>query len=144
MTLTFSHFFKKKRSYQKYYKDEKLVSEVFEVFRTRDIDTYTLQEISCNTNIPQSILSKWRTRFKNDPLYRPGNFGMHRRLFTDIQEKAVAEYIRIQYLATGRLVKRKNLREIIHNLWISIEPEKRSQTNMCSRFYIISPTACWL
>ena len=46
-----------------------------------------------------------------------------KRLFTDVQEKAVADFLRIQYMIPGILVRRKHLRYIIRNLWQQYHPE---------------------
>ena len=137
MDLKFTHKYIVKRPYQKYWKDRELVKEVFNVFVTQSENDYTLKEISQKTNIPIPVLSKWRKKFKQDQSYRPGNYGIHNRLFTDAQEAAVAEFLRIQYIATGRMVKRKHLRKILHDLWVSIDPITRQNSKSLFSYHFL-------
>ena len=116
--MQFTHRFNEKRKYRKYYQDTKLVDEIFSFFATHDEKTYTLVELSENTNVATTVLSKWRLAYKKDASYRPGGkFGVHRRRFTQIQEKAIAEMLRIQYVIPGIIVRRKHLRHLFFDLW---------------------------
>ena len=73
-------------------------------------------------------MHKWRKNFIEDTSYRPGqSFGKHRMNFTSVQEKAVAEFLRIQYLLSGVIVKRKNLRDLIFDCWKSFDLPNRRQ-----------------
>ena len=137
MDLKFTHKYIVKRPYQKYWKDRELVKEVFNVFITQSENDYTLKEISQKTNIPIPVLSKWRKKFKQDQSYRPGNYGIHNRLFTDAQEAAFAEFLRIQNIATGRMVKRKHLRKILHDLWVSIDPITRQNSKSLFSYHFL-------
>ena len=66
--MNFSHKFKKTRSYTKYWQDGTLTAEVMEFFRTNDPRTYTLEQLSDKTGIPNYILSKWRKTHTHLPL----------------------------------------------------------------------------
>ena len=82
------------------------------------------------TNVDAKVLSKWRLAFKRDPTYRPGGkFGRHRRRFTDLQERAIAEMLRLQYVLPGIIVRRKHLRAIFFDVWKSFDLEARGACN---------------
>ena len=84
--MEFSHKYKKKRKYHQYYKDIKLVGEIFAYFEANENQKYTLTELSEKTDIPVYQLGKWRTAWEKDHSYRPGSLiGQHGRLFSDEQ-----------------------------------------------------------
>ena len=124
--MDFSHTFKKQRSYQKYHKDKKLVGEILTFFAEHDESTYTLSELSKKTNIPHYQLSRWRSKWKEDNNYKPGErIGKHKRLFTQEQEKHVADLLRIQYINPGIMVRRKHLKSVLFSIWQSFDLENR-------------------
>ena len=124
--MNFSHKFKKTRSYTKYWQDGTLTAEVMEFFRTNDPRTYTLEQLSDKTGIPNYILSKWRKELQKDPKYIPGNLiGKHRRFLTEREEFLIADFIRLQYIYPGIMIRRKHLRSIIFTLWQSMDLEHR-------------------
>ena len=126
MAMEFTHKFKATRKYTKYYQDSELVDEVLAYFRDHDPNTYSLRDVANSTNIEYSVLCKWRINFNKDHTYRPGGkYGSHRRRFTDVQERAVADLIRIQYVVSGIIVRRKNLKAILFDLWKTFDPETR-------------------
>jgi len=143
--LTFSHKFDVKRNYTAYHKDQLLRSQIFEVFASRHPESYTLVEIQEKTNIPANILTKWRKRFMADKSYRPGcRFGHHKRRFTESEERAVADLIRMQYVIPGILVRRKQLKNMLFQIWRQFDLSNRSKvvrnffsyhfvSNLCSR-----------
>ena len=124
--MNFSHQYHEKRKYRRYHQDHQLVDEVLKFFDEHDEKEYTLVELGKSTNIDPKVLSKWRTAFKKDHSYRPGGrFGYHRRRFTRVQEIAIADLLRIQYVLPGVIVRRKHLREMFFDLWKSFDLESR-------------------
>lgn len=126
--MSFSHAYKETRKYRRYHHDNKLVDEILAFFSSHDESTYKLSELSRKTNIDAKVLSKWRIEFKKDPEYRPGGrIGYHRRRFTDVQERAIAEMLRIQYVLPGIVVRRKHLRSIFFEVWKSFDLNVRGK-----------------
>ena len=116
--------YKVKRVYNQYHLRKDLVEEVFQGFRLYKDKQISMREISVLSNIPTDRLYCWYRKWTNNRDYRPGSqYGKHKRLFTDVQEKAVADFLRIQYVIPGILVRRKHLRYIIRNLWQQYHPE---------------------
>ena len=127
--MNFSHKFQKKRNYTKYWQDGILATEVIQFFKQNDARTYTLEELSSKTGIPNYILSKWRKALQTDPTFIPGEkIGKHRRLFTEREEILIAEFIRVQYVAPGIMVRRKHLQSIIFTLWQSMDLVNRQNS----------------
>ena len=111
--MNFSHKYKETRKYRKYHQDNKLVDEILAFFSAHDESTYKICDLARETNVDANVLSKWRNKFKKDPEYRPGGrIGYHRRRFTDVQERAISDMLRIQYVFPGIIVRRKHLRNI--------------------------------
>ena len=124
--MEFSHKFKKKRKYQQYYKDHKLVEEIFAFFEQNENQRFSLTELSQKTNIPIYQLGKWHKEWEKDHTYRPGlRIGQHLRLFTDEQEKIVADLIRVQFISHGIMMRRKHLKTILFTLWQSFDLDHR-------------------
>ena len=142
---SFTHVFKRTRKYTKYYQDHELVKQVLEFFRSHSKKEYSLKELASKTGIDKNVLSKWRTSFEKDKSYVPGTaYGRHRKPFTNLQEQVITDFLKIQYIKTGIIVRRKHLRSMFFNLWKSFDPEKRSDvaynffsyhfiTNFCKR-----------
>ena len=131
--------FKKKKFHQKYYSDKKLVEEVIKGFEQHIRGAITLARIVNDSGIPRETISYWYTNWKLDHSWRPGQrFGKHRKLFTDAQERAVADFIRIQYLIPGVLVRRKHLRKMIFNLWRSFYPDNTFNKELVSYHFLRS------
>lgn len=143
--MNFSHAYKETRKYNKYYKDAELVDEILQYFATHESWTYKLKDLASKVNIPSSVLCKWRKNYENDHSYRPGGkYGSHRRRFTDVQERAIKDFLVIQYIIPGKIVRRKHLRAIFFNIWKSYDLESRGTlehnfftnhfvTNFCKR-----------
>ena len=122
----FSHKFQKKRSYQKYYADRELVTEILKYFAENEGKTYSLTQLSQETGIPLYQISKWKIEWEKDHTFVPGsNFGRHKRVFTETEEKNISDFIRAQYIKTGIMVRRKHLKKILYDLWVSLKPEER-------------------
>ena len=126
--MNFSHKFKHKRKYAKYYKDTKLVAEILTYFESHKHQSYKLTDLSLSSGIPVYQLSKWRTSWEKDSSFVPGKaLGQHKRLFTEDQERNAADFIRVQFINTGVMMRRKHLKSILYTLWQSFDLEKRSQ-----------------
>ena len=126
--MNFSHSYKETRKYRKYHQDHQLVDEVLCFFNEHNEKEYSLIELGKKTNIDPKVLSKWRIALKKDPSYRPGGkFGYHRRRFTQVQEIAIADLLRIQYVLPGIIIRRKHLRELFFDLWKSFDLEARGK-----------------
>ena len=124
--MNFSHSFVKKRKYDKYHKDKKLVGEILTFFSQNDKSTYSLTELASKTKIPVYQLSRWRKNWEEDHNYIPGKrIGQHKRLFTPEQEKLVADMLRIQYVQHGIMIRRKHLKSILFSLWQSFDLPNR-------------------
>ena len=118
--IKFSQKFQITRKYNKYYKNSKLVDEIFNVFANFHHKQYTLVEIEEKTCIPHKVLCKWRNSYEKNPKYRPGKLiGKHRMKFTLEQEKEVADFIRVQFLLHGIIIKRKQMRDLLFDCWKS-------------------------
>ena len=123
----FTRKYNQKRQYSKYHQDSVLVDEVLLFFSLNSRTDYTLKELEDQTNIDQKVLSKWRKKYEKDPLYRPeSRIGQHRRIFTDDEEKAVADFLRIQFLLPGIILKRSQLQDLLFDCWKSFDVESRS------------------
>lgn len=126
----FTRSFKRTRKYTKYYQDHKLVKEVLAFFALHPQRDYILRDVAVKTGIDEKVLSKWRKAYEADNSFVPGDkLGYHRRRFTRVQERAIADFLRIQYIKTGRIVRRKHLRTIFFELWKSYDPENRSNVS---------------
>lgn len=141
----FTRSFKRTRKYTRYHQDHKLVKEVLEFFKLHPKRDYILRDVAAKTGIDENVLCKWRSAFEKDNSYVPGGKkGYHRRRFTNVQERAIADFLRIQYVRTGTIVRRKHLRVIFFDLWKSFDQENRANvkhnffsyhfiTNFCKR-----------
>lgn len=126
--LVFNNPYKRKRSYEKYHKDEKLVKEVLERFPAIRDNILKISTVAKAANLPYKTVNQWYHKWEAKNTYFPGkNFGKHRKLFTDDQELAIADYIRINYIIPGFIVKRKHLRRKLHEFWVSYDPPRRSR-----------------
>ena len=116
------------------------MKEIFKFFKQSPRSPYTLHELHQKTNVDIKVLSKWRLKDEKNPLFRPGrNYGLHRRHFNDVEERAVAEFIRIQYLLPGFIVKRQQLCDLLFDCWKSFDLKRRgSRThNFFTRKFLI-------
>ena len=141
----FTRSFKRTRKYTKYYQDHKLVKQVLAFFALHPKRDYVLRDVARKTGIDEKVMSKWRKAYEADNSFVPGDaIGYHRRRFTRVQERAIADFLRIQYIKTEKIVRRKHLRSIFFELWKSYDPENRSNvvhnffsyhfiTNFCKR-----------
>ena len=130
--------FKKVKYHQKYHSDHKLVEEVFDGFKMVEQNQTTLKEIIDITKINKDTIYYWHRQWQKDHQYRPGaRYGKHRKLFEDAQERAVADFLRIQYIIPGVLVRRKHLRRIIMNLWRSFNPNSRQRAKDVVSYHFI-------
>ena len=126
--LAFHNPFRKKRSYQKYHKDEKLVKEVLQHFPAIKDNILKISNVAKAANLPYNTVNQWYHKWEVDNGYYPGKlYGKHKRLFTDDQELAIADFIRINYIIPGFIVKRKHLRRQLHEFWVSYDPRIRSR-----------------
>ena len=68
-------------------------------------------QLSEETEIPIYQISKWKIEWEKDHTFVPGsNFGRHKRVFTETEEKNIYDFIRAQYIKTGIMVRRKHLK----------------------------------
>ena len=126
--LAFTNPYRKKRSYQQYNKDENLVREVLQHFPAIKDNILKISTVAKAANLPYNTVNQWYHRWEANNAYVPGKLlGKHRRLFTDDQELFIADFIRINYIIPGFIVKRKHLRRQLHELWVSIDPPRRSR-----------------
>ena len=117
--------FKKLKKQQNYRKDKQLIEEVFHAFEYESEDGLDMNDLTRRSGIPRGRLYDWHKKWEKDNKYRPGKYyGKHKRLFTQEQEKAVADFLRIQYILPGVLARRKHVRRIIMDLWKSFNPDK--------------------
>ena len=121
------YVYKPKRKYSSYNKDKKLVSQMLDFFKNNDKESYILADVSKKVNVPIYILSNWRKKLEEDPSYVPGaRIGQHKRLFTTAQELTVADFIRVQFINPGVMLRRKHLRNVLFTLWQSLDLEHRA------------------
>ena len=117
--------FKKIKKYQNYRKDNKLIEEIFSVFEEAEQGRVNMKELAEKSGVPLSRLYYWHKNWLKDKRYRPGSYyGKHKRLFSEAQEKAVSDFLRIQYILPGVLARRKHVRRIIMDLWKSFNPDR--------------------
>ena len=84
----------------------KKVDEVYKQFEMGRDHFGSIRKLSEKCNIPKSTVDRWYNTYQLDPDWRPyfnENHGLHNRIFTDEQEKAIADYIRENYIQQGIL-----------------------------------------
>lgn len=119
----------------RYHEDTILVEEIFRAFD----QGMKLKEIHEQTDVPANLLSRWRKKYKVNKSYRPGQqYGVWRRRFTPEQEQAVADFLKIQYIIPGIVVKRKHLCILLRELWKSFDLERRADINDSFSYHYVS------
>ena len=130
--------FKKIKFKQKYYSDATLVKEVFAAFEQLEDGNITLKMIIEQSQIPKDTIYYWHRKWEKNHEYRPGiNFGKHLKLFDEKQERAVADFLRIQYIIPGVLVRRKHVRRIIMDLWRSFNPNSTKKARDVVSYHFV-------
>ena len=79
------------------------------------------------------------TEIRKRPRIHPRvNYGIHRRRFSSHEEKCVADFLRMQYIIPGTIVRRKHVQTVIFELWKSFDPvnRRRISINFFSRCFI--------
>ena len=129
----FSHKFQRKRNWTRYHEDIVLVEEIFHAFD----EGMKLTEIQNQTDVSANILTRWKKKYMANKSYRPGQqYGVWRRRFTKEQEEAVADFIRIQYIIPGLVIKRKQLCSLLLELWKSLDPKRVNMNEPFSYHYV--------
>lgn len=118
----FSHTLKIKRQYTRACNDAALTLEVIDMLSSPNRPS--LIEISRQSKIPYNIIKFWNKNLKTNPNYLPGkSVGLHKRYFTDDEEKNISEMITMQYLDHSIMITRKHLRSILITAYSSIHPD---------------------
>jgi hypothetical protein len=97
---------------------------------------------SQSLGIPPQRLYDWKARWMQDPEWRPWLYtlrGEHHRVFSDAEERAIADYIVQNYLVPGALFTDSTFREIAMTAYLekSDDDQARKQFN-CSPGFIAS------
>ena len=76
-------------------------------------------ELWSQYNIPKSTLYTWRQKLRKDPNYTPLEpaWGIHRRVFEDKEEQAIAGHIREKFINKHVLFTDEDFREIIREAY---------------------------
>ena len=95
--LMFSQQLKKIRQYIQADKDERLSQEVIELLKQPRHPS--LKTISLDSGIPYGTIKNWNKKLKENNDYFPGKqIAKHLRLFTEEEEKNIADLIKTQFI----------------------------------------------
>ena len=93
-----------KRPQRDYVRHRAIVDRVFGEFES-SLGRPCFADVSRWSNVPGTTVRNWYSQYRKDPTWRPYQtkviHGMHNRIFTDDQEKAISEYIEDNYFAPG-------------------------------------------
>ena len=93
-----------KRPQRNYVRHKKVVDQVFAEFQ-ESLGRPCFTDVSRRSSVPESTVRNWYSQYLKDSTWRPYNtkliHGTHNRIFTDEQEKAIADYIEANYFAPG-------------------------------------------
>ena len=78
-----------------------------------------LQKVFSETGIPYSIISCWHQQLSKNARFNPLNrkWGEHKRIFTDQEQDAIADFILENYIKKGRYFTDDDFREIALAAW---------------------------
>ena len=73
-----------------------------------------LTSLARANNIPTETLRRWHDNILADPDWRPGDakWGEHRRIFSEITERTMAEYIRSEFISKHRIFTTEDFQAI--------------------------------
>ena len=136
----------KRRPYHDYSKVEDQIPAVLQ--RLRVTTRGDLAKVSKETGIPYSTISRWHYGLMHDVHFNPlaKKWGQHKRIFTDEEEDAIADYIVSNYILPGLHFTDDDFIEIAlqahkekYNQYLESEdPEERKKYKEfhCSRGFI--------
>ena len=90
---------------------------------SEDITIYQISKIS---GISESTLGNWKKSLTRDPDWRPWktHHGIGHRIFTDIEEAAIKEYITNCFLKPGYIFTNEDFVDIALNAYLTKHPEE--------------------
>ena len=116
MANTLPKIFKRKR-----YFDYETVKEHVPAILNRLSNTFrgSIMSIHAETGIPYSTLSRWHRELMKNPSYNPlkKKYGQHKRIFTDEEEDAIADFIIENYINPGLHFTDDDFRVIAMEAW---------------------------
>ena len=90
----------KRRKYHNYKDQREELDEIFKILKRDKVPRCLFSNIARVTGIPKSTLSTWRKRLRTHSDWRPSrmNYGRHRKVFTEDEEKLLIQHIRENFL----------------------------------------------
>ena len=137
----------KRQSYNDYSKFADSIPAVLE--RLVNTKRGDLAEVSNQTGIPYSTISRWHQALGKNTRFNPldRKWGQHKRIFTDQEEDMIADYIVLNYIQPGIYFTDEDFKELALQAWQekylpiynSDDPEIRKQFKEfhCSRGFIV-------
>ena len=89
-----------------YYRKKHECDLVFEKFQSVESKKIKLSEVAHLFGVPDSTVRGWFNHWKENQSWRPYDgsvHGFHHRIFSDNEEKSIADFIRSNYIQPGRL-----------------------------------------
>jgi hypothetical protein len=100
-----------------------------------------LSSLAPANGIPIEALRRWRAHLQSDPDWRPSDAsqGQHRRIFSEISERAMAEHIRSEFTSKHRLFTTEDFQAIGRDWYRRIYWDNDKATRfVCSHCFIHS------
>jgi hypothetical protein len=95
--------------------------------------------LSRETGVPLRRLYAWKHSWERDPEWRPWDFsthGLQHRIFTQLEEQALAEYIADNCLSTGLLFTNDAFRQLAIQAFLEKHPDDNVPDFACSDDFI--------
>lgn len=96
-----------------YVRNKKTVDAIFNKFENkhrRDLAKWEAQ-----FNIPYATMNGWWNQYRKNKEWRPYNtscHGLHHRIFTENEEKAISEFIQMEYIDPGFIFTNQEFRRV--------------------------------
>lgn len=82
-----------------------VLDQLIDIINSPDMfEVESLTKLSIRSGVPRTTLQYWKNKLRHNPDWTPidpTNHGAHHRIFTNEEEKALADYIRINYIEQG-------------------------------------------
>ena len=147
----------KRRRYHNYKDKREELEEIFTVLQRDNPPRCLFSTISRVVGIPKSTLSTWRARLKTNSEWRPSrtNYGCHRKIFTEDQEKVLIAQIRENFIDRHLFYSDRDFRddcirfynelmsERIQKIQMGELPAEKIKNFKCSPHFIIDFRKRW-
>jgi hypothetical protein len=129
-------------SVYEHHKDNFLKLEpIFKILQISPRITGFMKALARRTSIRRSTFSMWKANLLTNPSWRPMriHYSLHRRAFTDEQERELATGIAVSYIEKGLFPRMPILRSTRSNFVTRLKPQQQKRLKASHHSTTVSP-----